>query len=314
MLFLQKKYFYSQINFIVVFLIAAISFTGKTSIAQNINPSSNRKTDFVSQDEKEFIKIKELKVKTRLKYSVYYDIKGYMNDKKILMKRETFNKKGLLSEIVEYNSMGDVTSSYKFYYDAKGKPKKAEGVDENGNSNTQTSKYDSRGNEIERDLISIGRKRTETKSLFKYDKENNPIEVMNYANGKLTDRQYYEYKNGIRIKTTILNDKGDTAQVSIPEYDSSGKLMSEKSTTQNIVYKYDANGNLSEMTDAETKRTYLSDDKGNVIEHKMYLTDGRRQIRLVFKYNQKGLQSDWIRYDNNEDIILHFAYEYEYYK
>ena len=314
MLSLQKKYFYSKINFIVLFLIAAISFTGKSSIAQNINPSSNKKSDFISQDEKEFAKIKQLKVKTRLKYSVYYDIKGYMNDKKILMKREAFNKRGLLSEIVEYNSMGDVTSSYKFYYDAKGNPKKAQGVDDNGNSNTQTSKYDSRGNEIERDLISIGRKRTESKSLFKYDKENNLIEVKNYSNSKLEDQQYYEYKNGIRTKTTILNDKGDTALVSIPEYNSSGKLISEKSTNQNIVYKYDPKGNLSEMTDAETKRTYVSDDKGNVIEHKMFLTDGRRQIRLVFKYNQKGLQSDWIRYDNNEDIVLHFAYEYEYYK
>jgi hypothetical protein len=68
------------------------------------------------------------------------------------------------------------------------------------------------------------------------------------------------------------------------------------------------------MIDAETKRTYVSDEKGNVIEHKMFLTDGRRQIRLVFKYNQKGLMSDWIRYDNKENVVLHYAYEYEYYK
>lgn len=314
MLSLQKKYFCFQINFIVLFLIATISFTSKSSIAQSINPSSNRKSDFVSQDEKEFNKIKQLKVKTRLKYAVFNDIKGYMNNKKILIVKETFNKRGSLSEMVEYNSSGNIISSYKFSYDAKGKPKKAQGVDDTGRSNTQVSKYDSRGNEIERNLISIGRKKTESKSLFKYDKENNLIEIKNYFDNKFTDQQNNEYKNGIRIRTTMLNEKGDTVLVSIPEYNSDGKLIGEKSTNQNIVYKYDLNGNLSKMVDAETKRIYISDENGNIVEHKMFLLDGRRQLRLVFKYDRKGLQSEQIRYDNNEAVVLHYVYEYEYYK
>lgn len=311
---LQKKYFRFQINLIVLILIAVLSFTYKTSIAQNINPSSRGKSDFVSQDEKEFNKIKQLKVKTRLKYAVFNDIKGYMNNKKILIVKETFNKRGSLSEMVEYNSSGNIISSYKFSYDTKGKPKKAEGVDDTGRSNTQVSKYDSRGNEIERNLISIGRKKTESKSLFKYDKENNLIEIKNYFDNKFTDQQNNEYKNGIRIRTTMLNEKGDTVLVSIPEYNSDGKLIGEKSTNQNIVYKYDSDGNLSEMVDAETKRIYISDENGNIVEHKMFLLDGRRQLRLVFKYNRKGLQSEQIRYDNNEAVVLHYVYEYEYYK
>jgi hypothetical protein len=51
-----------------------------------------------------------------------------------------------------------------------------------------------------------------------------------------------------------------------------------------------------------------------VMEYKMFLLDGRRQIRMVFKYNTNGLQSEQIRYDNKEIAVLHTVYEYEYYK
>ena len=115
-----------------------------------------------------------------------------------------------------------------------------------------------------------------------------------------------------------MDPKGDTVLVSIPEYDSAGKLIKEERKEEKIIlvdtYKYDANGNLNEMIDSDTKRFYTSDEKGNVIEYKMFLLDGRRQIRLVFKYNSKGLQSEHIRYDNNEAVVLHTAFEYEYYK
>ncbi|MCX6168853.1 MAG: hypothetical protein NTX65_05925 [Ignavibacteriales bacterium] len=311
---LHRIQFRFQINLFALILISAISLTYKVSMAQSINPSAKGKSDFVSQDEKEFKKIKQLKVKSRIKYAVYNDVKGYMNDKKVLIGKEVFNKRGSLLEMEEYNSSGNMISSYKFSYNSKGKPIKAEGIDDADRKSIQFSKYDSRGNETERNLISIARKRTESKSLFKYDKDNNLVEVKNYIDGNFNDQQNTEFKNGVRIRTTMLNEKKDTVLVSIPEYNSAGKLVSEKSKNQNTVYKYDSNGNLNEMVDAEFKRVYVSDEKGNIVEHKMFLLDGRRQIRLVFKYNQKGLMSDWIRYDNNEDVVLHYAYEYEYYK
>ena len=301
-------------------VLTVIAFSGSFEFvtAQNINPSAKKKSDFVSQEEKEFNKIKQLKVKTRSKYAVYYDMPNQISDKKILLTVETFNKKGLLTEMTEQNSSGNVISYYKFVYNSKGRHLKAEGKDDTGKSNTQMSKYDSRGNEIERRLISIGRKRFEAKSVLNYDKNGNVIEIKNYENDKLSDQQKITYMNNVRTRTTFLNQKRDTALVSIPEYDSSGKLIKEErkdgKSTLSYIYKYDANGNLNEMIDIETKRSYASDEKGNVIEYKMYLLDGRRQIRLVFKYNTNGLQSEQIRYDNNETVVLHTVYEYEYYK
>jgi len=310
----RRIFFHFQIHVLVILIILTISGAYEFNAAQNINPSSKRKSDFVSQEEKEFAKIKQLRVKTRSKYAVYYGMPNQIGDKKILLTTETFNKKGLLTEMTEQNSSGNVISHYTFSYDAKGRPVKAEGVDDTGRSNTQTSRYDPRGYEIERRLVSTGRKRTETKSVLKYDKSGNVIEIKNYENDKLTDQQNFTYKNNVRIRTTYLDQKGDTAGVSIPEYDSSGKLINEKSSNQVNTYKYDANGNLNEMIDSETKRSYTSDEKGNVIEYKMFLLDGRRQIRLVFKYNPKGLQSEQLRYDNSETVVLHTVYEYEYYK
>lgn len=311
---LQLTYIFSLTLFIIVVFWGSAEFI----LAQNINPSFKKKSDFVSQDEKEFAKIKQLKVKSRTKYAVYYDMPNYPSDKKVLLTIESFNKTGLLTEIIEQNSSGNVISNYKFKYDSKGRPVKAEGQDDAGKSNTQTSRYDAKGNEIERRLISIGRRNYEAKSVMHYDKNGNVIEVINYENNKLSDRQKNTYVNNVRTRTDYINQNGDTLVVSFPEYDASGKLIKEERKAQNsslaYIYKYDANGRLSEMIDPETKRIYSSDEKGNVIEHKMFLLDGRRQIRLVFKYNNNGLQSDQIRYDNNETVVLHTVYEYEYYK
>ncbi len=302
-------------------LVLAFILSGSCSFitAQDFNPSVKKKSDIVSQEEKEFNKIKQLKVKTRTKYAVFNDGSNQTPGKKVLLSVELFNKKGLLTKMTEQNSAGNVISHYTFTYDSKGRPIKAEGKDDAGKLNTQISKYDSHGNEIERSLISVGRKRYETNAVMKYDNSGNVIEINNFENDKLRDQQLIEYENNVRRKTFYLDKNGDTVLVSTPEYNSVGKLIKEErkepnGATLTYNYKYDSAGNLVEMVDYETKRNYTSDEKGNVTEYKMYLLDGRRQIRLVFKYNSKGLQSEQIRYDNAESVVLHMVYEYEYYK
>lgn len=312
---------YHRVFLFSILVYSIYSFPGCiTAInAQDINPSAKKKSDFVSQEEKEFIKIKQLKVKTRSKYALTNDESNQTSTKKILLTTENFNRKGLLTEMTEQNSRGDVISYYSFTYDSKGRHIKGEGEENRGKSSTQTSKYDSKGNEIERRLVSIGRKRIESKAVMKYDKNGNVIEIKNYENDKLQEQQQIKYENNVRISTIFFDKNGDTVMVSTPEYNSAGKLLKEERKDPNggvitYTYKYDDAGYLSEMTDFETKRNYTSDEKGNVVEYKMYLLDGRRQIRLVFKYNSKGLQSEQIRYDNNETVVLHMVYEYEYYK
>ena len=293
------------------FCISDISF------AQGVNPNTKKKGDFVSQDAIELNKIKQLKVKTRIKYAANYDLSGKMVPKKIAMK-ETFNKKGILTQREEYNGMGNVVAKYKFTYDSKSNPIKAESVESNGRTRLQLSKYDSHGNEIERLISEKRRNKTESKMLFMYDKDDNLIETKNFNNNKISDILSTTYSAGKRVGSIVKDEKGNTILTITPEYDSNGKLIKEtrKNSSVNVVYtyKYDSKGNLIEMADDETKRYYNYDEKGNVTEHKMYLLDGRRQLRLVFKYGSNGLQNEILRFDNNEKPVLNTSFVYEHYK
>jgi len=303
-------------NSVLILLLFAFCIS-ESSFAQGVSPNTKKKGDFVSQDAVELNKIKQLKAKTRTKYVANYDLSGKMVTPKISSK-ETFNRKGLLVKKEEYNGMGNAVAAYEFTYDSKGNPVKAESEESNGRTSVQISKYDSRGNEIERRITEIRRKKTETKMLFKYDKESNLIETKNFDNNKLSDQLITTYNNGKRTGSVVKDEKGNTILTITPEYDANGKLIKEtrKNSSVNIVYtyKYDSKGNLIEMVDNETKRYYDYDEKGNVIEHKMYLLDGRRQLRLVFKYGSNGLQKEVLRFDNKEKPVLNTSFKYEYYK
>ena len=303
-------------NSVLILLWFAFCFS-ESSIAQSVNPNTKKKGDFVTQDVIELNKIKQLKVKTRTKYAANYDLSGKMVPPKIASK-EIFNRKGLLTQMEEFNGMGNIVAMYKFTYDAKNNPIKAESVESGGRTSLQVSKYDSRGNEIERRMTEKRRNKTETQMLFKYDKEDNLIETKNFYNNKLSDLLITTYNDGKRVGSIVKDDKGDTILTITPEYDSNAKLIKEtrKNSSVNIVYtyKYDDKGNLTEMVDDQTKRYYNYDEKGNVSEHKMYLLDGRRQLRLVFKYSSNGLQNEVLRFDNNEKPVLNTSFKYEYYK
>lgn len=301
---------------VLILLWFAFCFS-ESSFAQGVSPNTKKKGDFVSQDATELNKIKKLKVRTRTKYAANYDLSGKMVPQKIASK-EIFNRKGLLTQMEEYNGMGNVVAIYKFTYDSRNNPIKAESVESGGRTSLQVSKYDSRGNEIERRMTEKRRNKTESQMLFKYDKEDNLIETKNFYNNKLSDELITTYNNGKRVGSIVKDDKGNTILTITPEYDSNGKLIKEtrKNSSVNVVYtyKYDSKGNLIEMVDDETKRYYSYDENGNVTEHKMYLLDGRRQLRLVFKYESNGLQKEVLRFDNNEKPVLNTSFKYEYYK
>jgi len=303
-------------SFVLILLWFAFC-SSESSFAQGVSPNTKKKGDFVSQDATELNKIKQLKVKTRTKYAANYDLSGKMVSPKIASK-EIFNRKGLLTQKEEYNGMGNVVAKYKFSYDSKNNPIKAESVESDGRTGLQVSKYDSRGNEIERRMTTKRRNKTETQMLFKYDQEDNLIETKNFDNNKLSDILITSYNNGKRVGSIVKDEKGNTILTITPEYDSNGKLIKEtrKNSSVNVVYayRYDSKGNLIEMVDDETKRYYNYDEKGNVTEHKMYLLDGRRQLRLMFKYGSNGLQNEILRFDNNEKPILNTSFKYEYYK
>ncbi len=305
-------------RFITIFIVLAFSGSVEIIKAQSVNPTTKKKGEFISQEDKELEKVRKLKVKTRTKYSEYYDLNGQLPAKKTIVAKETFNRKGLLINMVEFNGVGKIVSTYKFSYDAKGNPIKAESKEINGRSSTQLSKYDSHGKEIERTLIEKRKNNYITKTLFKYDKDDNLIEIQEYSNNKLISKQNIFYKDGKKINTIVKDAKDNIALTVTSEYNASKKLIKEQRKEGNVTlsatYKYDSKGNLIEMIDNEVKRNYTLDENGNVTEHKMYLLDGRRQLRLMFKYGSNGLQTEVIRFDNNEKPVLYTNFVYEYYK
>jgi YD repeat-containing protein len=301
-------------------LIFSFPYSGinQSILAQDMNRSSKQKGDFVTQDSKELEKIKKLKVKTRTKTVFGYDLAGNGPLNGRLASKEFFNNKGFITQMNEYDVYGQVETAYKFYYDTKGNPTKAEMKQKNGVTRLQLSKYDPRGNEIERQSSQSGRHEYDIKTMMKYDKQNNQIEIDNYSLGKLTDQKFNNFKDGKRVSSIVKDEKGNTILNMTPDYDSTGKMIKETNSNDNMnlvyQYKYDAVGNLIEVIDNETKGQYSYDDKKNVIEQKVFLLDGRRQLRLVFNYGAKGLQTEMIRYDNSEKPVVYTKFEYEYYK
>jgi acyl-CoA-binding protein len=313
--FINKKI----ITHIIYFVFVSLTFCFvNLSVAQSSEPSMKKKSGFTSQEDKELNKIKSLKVKSRTKYSAYYELSGKLPADKSIVTSEKFNRKGLLTELIEYNGVGNVIAEYKFEYNANGNPIKAIAKEVNNKSSIQTSKYDSKGNEIEKKIIQSGRKKFESKSIFKYDKDGNHIETEEYLNGKLVSRLINSYQNQQKVSSVVKDANEKIILTSSYLYNSNGKLSMQKRIEGGVEltasYKYDVKGNVEEMVDHEVKRFYSYDENGNILEHKMYLLDGRRQLRLMFKYSPNGLQNEIIRFDNFEKPVLYTNLVYKYYK
>lgn len=318
----MQKYFLllKRIRFSLYALIALAYLSALTAniCAQNTNPGLRVKGEFVTQDQKEFDKIKKLKVKTRTKIVSTYVMDGKKRLEGRIDTKEYFNKKGLLTKIDEYNVYNKVETSTLFYYDAKGNPTKAIMTQDDGTTRLQLSKYDSRGNEIERSAVQKGRHPYDVKTVLKYDKNNNLIEINNYSDDKLTDKKFNTYNNGKRISSVVKDENENTIVTMTPEYNSSGKIIKETNSNTkgsfDFLYSYDETGNLIGVVSNETKGEYSYDNKSNVVEQKVFLLDGRRQLRLTFVYDSNGLQTEVVRYDNLERPTVHTKFEYEYYK
>ena len=300
------------INIVILSLLLLVPFTAK---AQTGNQIDKR---IVSQDDKENQKIKSLKVKSRKLYSAYY-VKGRVPDKKSIVMEDIYYRNGKISRHMEYNYYGAAESTTKYTYDKKGNLVKTETLDLNGNvSNQQFSKFDNKGNEIEKHLVVYKRGKHENSIKYKYDDQHNIIQAKVYGEkNHLQEIHNFIYKNGIQTGTKITDGNGNLLIESLLEYDDNGHLTKEtkKGNGANYVfsYEYDGNGNLIKMTDTETKRYYAYNENNDVKEFKMFLLDGRRQARIEYIYGENGLKKHEIRYDNLEKPVFYSEYRYEYY-
>ncbi len=306
------------VKIVFLFVLSFIFGTVSVSIAQSADDTKNNKNDFVEQSTRELEKAKKLKVKTRLRYAGFFDAEGKVPQKKSLVEKLTFDKNGNRKELSRYIGDEMLDLRYIFVYDSKGRLLKMETRNSaNVIVGKKESKYDKKGNEVERKLYD--KKRGNMRVVFKYDTDNNLVQSETFdKNKKLIGRYVNTYENGAAKTTTVYDKSGNIAREIWFIYNEAGKLIREDfkdlSNSYSIKNKYDETGNISEVETPQTKRIITYDDMQNILEDRMFTSDGNRQYRVVFSYLENGLQNDETRYDNSEKAAFHAQFKYEFYK
>lgn len=317
-----KKNFLNKLSnvflFTFSFLLLSVIVLNIKMIAQSQSQEKNN-SEMVDQEQKEMDKAEKLKVKVRTKHVAFYTNTGTLPARRTLTEKILFDKNGSKKEQIRYTSLGQIQVRYVYNYDKRGNAISTENYDDRGNIVTRRiSKYDKNGNEIER-IVYDNNHRGSNKAVFTYDKDNHLIETKNYSGkGELLEDIILNYQNGLPINAVTKNEKGMVSEQINSIYNSAGKLIQEKRTSQgktyDVDYKYDANGNIIEITNPQYSR-FLSYDKNNdLTEDKMFMTNGPRQFRVKFTYLPSGLLHEEIRYDNSDRQAFYGEYKYEYYK
>ena len=231
-----------------------------------------------------------LKEKKREVYSVKYNLKGFLNEKIEYTFLETWSCDSEGSIVSQGEERLDVKTSYE---------------------------YDEKGNVIEK----FGHWH---RVIFKYDKNDNVIEEVNY---KWDDfkKSWYESDCSIKYKLTYLYDEngnviekisyGSDGSKASFKFDESGNLIEYEhyrkyendismiSIEYKLTYKYDEDGNVIEnfgdqrtyskrgkvisIEENQCERTYKYDEKGNMIEKVVY-GRGWNGTKKSFKYDENG--------------------------
>lgn len=303
----------------IIFVIVLAVFLGNNNtIAQSMDDSKSNKNDFVEQSTRELEKAKKLNVKTRLRYAGFFDSAGKVPQKKSLVEKLTFDKNGNRKELSRYIGDEMLDLRYIFVYDKKGRLLKMETRNaSNVIVGKKESKYDKKGNEVERKLYD--KKRGNMRVVFKYDQENNLIQSETFDKNKKSIGRYVNtYENGAAKTTTVYDKGGNVTREIWFIYNEEGKLIREDykdlSNSYSIKNRYDEKGNIIEVETPQTKRMVTYDNMENILEDRMFTADGNRQYRVGFSYLDNGLQNDETRYDNSDKAAFHAQFKYEFYK
>lgn len=277
-----------------------------------------KRNKIVEQDKKELIKQKEKKIKARYKYVTFYKYDGSLPDTRTLVEKILFDKSGLRTEHIRYKSTGEIDLVYSFKYDDQGRV--LEMVTRNGQDmimGKRQTVFDKNGNEIEQAMINQ-RGIAEARSVTGYDEEGNYKEIKNYSpKGEILNSQTFLH-NGNVSKSIHKGFDGKVTQEVELTYNEMGLIVKEetKSPAGNIVvtYKYDDKGNLIEHVNPQYRRTYIYNDNGDLLLDELITTEGVRQFKVKFTYDENRLQKEEVRYTADDKPAFYGIYEYEFYK
>lgn len=288
------------------------------SLQAQMQTPTGKMHEIANRDAQQLERAKENKVKIRSRYAAFYLKNGSLSPQRTLTEKVYFDSKGRRSEQVRYRSSGDVDLRWIFDYDANGNIVVMTTKDGTGQTvAVRKSEFDKNNNETLR-IITEANVPGEKKTEFKYDKDNNVIQIKEYdSKGRFLQTIDYEYANGFLMKVTNTNSDGRVTSVTTKEYNSDGYLIKETTKVNggevDATFGYDSKGNLIEAGKDNMKRTYKYDDKNNMIEDKLIDATGAIQFNIHFTYLPSGLQHEEIRHTATGEPAFNAEYRYEFY-
>ncbi len=310
---------YLLLIFIVSTLLVACSSENKINRRKKIQ--SPNEITLLPQIDKEDLKAKKLKVKSKETYSYFYDKFGKVAEKGYFVEKRTYDKNGYLSMIFRYSSSGNIDLSWKYEYDFYHNLTQKDSKTGSGLLKYEsTSKFDNVGNEIERKEYQE-KSGKYNKVVFEYDSLSNMINKKEYdPEEKLisVDKNLFD-STGNLVQTTSYNRNGAKYLEKIVMYDSLNRKIFESKNNfhdpiSKLEYAYDKNNYLSIRKGNLFRETFQNDSLGNIVEHNIYDKSGGLQQMYSYKYDKNGLVKERIRYDGLKHPALYTKYEYEFYK
>jgi hypothetical protein len=299
--------------------------------------------DFESKDRE---RISKNKVRRQTQWEYDY-INGNPSTNGYRCAASTYDKKGNVIEVLNYNSKDSVTSVLAYAYDAnnnKTSYSRYKGLRSQLTYN-KTIKFDEKGNKVVEsgfDGASV------FNNIFSYN-ENNKVSEIKYSTDKsLTEKRTFKYSGSttemsilspssvvLSREISILDNKNNVleetkyiqnnvAQKSNYAYDPTGKKVEEiKENLGTLAYRrkftYAPNGNLVQISEEKPGVSpfityqYKYDPKGNVVEEKWAKEPGKEYSIKTHKYDAKGLLIETEFYNATYKLNVTYRFTYEYY-
>ena len=185
----------------------------------------------------------------------------------------TYNKDGYLTKIENYDNMGEIVDSWKFFFDDKGEALGSNYYARDGSLMDSTYYVlDKNGNIIEYYHYTAEGK-LKNKILSSYHKHNIVEEKFFDNENVLLTTSYCKYKKGLLIEDSLIDNN-------------TGK------TKYHSYYTYDANKNLQ--------------------SHTIFNSEGKIDSQGIFSTNEHGdIISNITKVPNSADIVYTYTYFYD---
>ena len=252
------------------------------------------------------------------------------------------------NDLLEMNLKGKVKSVFEISKESDNTISESDSSDfENGS----IIKFNSKGYKIECNNFFEDDVLNDGKSLFKYDANDNLIELSWYKSdsslymrftyrfdskgnlieecdynteSKLDCRYTYKYNNkNYKVQEDWIDKDGDLYERTIFKHDNLGNQIEwDKSYPDGDLYekstsKYDRNRNEIEniyfkSDGRHLKNTYIYDSVGNIIEWNTYGYDGKHERRNIKKYDRNGNITEMYSYDSADKVLLRYISKYKF--